>query len=463
MPNIEINFERTEKQRMFMEATQFEVLYGGAAGGGKSHGQLMDAILYALRYEGSNQLIFRRTFPDLEKSLIRKSREMIPEGVAQYNSSTHTWKFINGSVIDFGYLASDGDVYQYQSAEYDVIRFDELTHFTEFQYTYMISRVRGGKPYPRSVKSSTNPGGVGHAWVKKRFIDPAPPMTEFIGDKAAGTTAIFIPSLAIENTFLMRGDPTYVQRLKALPETEMKALLYGEWDLFEGQFFDEFDKSVHVIKPFPIPSEWRRYRVFDYGLDRLACLWVAIDSTRDVYVYREYCESNLTISTATEKILAHTAEDEEIYETLAPPDLWSRSQESGRSREQIFYENGLLLTKSSNDREAGCLALKELLKLDADGNAHIHIFETCRELITCLPALVYDEKNPNVYATEPHEYTHVVDACRYYAVSWARPDDRQVEKRVYYTEGMLEDWMNAENDEQRAIIERAYGGKPLDY
>lgn len=303
--------------------------------------------------------------------------------------------------------------------------------------------------------------GVGHAWVKKRFIDPAPPETVWTTDK--GTTRVFIPSRVQDNKYLLESDPQYIERLKNLAPDQVRALLYGEWDLFEGQFFDEFDKNVHVIKPFPIPSEWRRYRVFDYGLDRLACLWIAIDSTRDVYVYREYCESNLTISSATEKILAHTDEEEEIYATLAPPDLWSRSQESGRSREQIFYEYGLTLTKSSNDREAGCLALKELLKVDADGNAHIHIFETCRELITCLPALVYDEKNPNVYATEPHEYTHVVDAARYYAVSWAHPDDRQVEKRVYYTEGMLEDWMNAENDEQRAIIERAYGGKPLDY
>ena len=165
----------TEKQDEFINSTAFETLFGGAAGGGKSYGQLVDGLLYALEYPGSKQIIFRRTFPDLEKSLIRVSQSFYPREACKYNITTHTWRFKNGSIIDFGYIGKESDVYQYQSAEYDVIRFDELTHFTEYMYTYMISRCRGANLFPKYVKSSTNPGGIGHSWVKARFIDIGEP------------------------------------------------------------------------------------------------------------------------------------------------------------------------------------------------------------------------------------------------------------------------------------------------
>ena len=161
----------TTKQEAFINSEAFETLFGGAAGGGKSYGQLTDALLYALQNPKSKQIIFRRTFADLEKSLIRVSLEMYPKEIATYNSSKHTWKLKNGSIIDFGYIDNEKDVYQYQSAEYDIIRFDELTHFTEYMYVYMISRCRGANNYKKGIKSSTNPGGVGHNWVKERFVD----------------------------------------------------------------------------------------------------------------------------------------------------------------------------------------------------------------------------------------------------------------------------------------------------
>lgn len=147
----------TEKQNQFINSTAFETLFGGAAGGGKSYGQLVDSLLFGLQYPKSKQIIFRRTFSDLEKSLIRVSQEFYPKSVATYNSSKHTWRFRNGSIIDFGYIDRESDVYQYQSAEYDVIRFDELTHFTEYMYVYMISRCRGANRFPKAIKSSTNP------------------------------------------------------------------------------------------------------------------------------------------------------------------------------------------------------------------------------------------------------------------------------------------------------------------
>ena len=328
----------TRKQKEFISATQDEVLFGGAAGGGKSYGQLIDAFLFAMKYAGSKQLILRKTYPELEKSIIRTARSIYPRNLYNYNSSSHTMKFANGSIIDFGYCTTESDVYQYQSAEYDVIRFDELTHFTEFQYVYLISRVRGANTFPKQVKSSTNPGGVGHGWVKARFVDPAPRNTPFVGEYVIDAetnekkplTRVFIPAKVDDNKYLMEQDPGYKMRLENLPESQKKALLYGEWEIFEGQYFPEFKYDIHTCEPFPLPPEWRRYRALDYGLDCLACLWIAVDSERTVYVYKELAEKNAIVSQAAERIKQMT--HEQIYCTYAPPDMWGRSQESGKNK-----------------------------------------------------------------------------------------------------------------------------------
>ncbi len=448
----------TVKQKKFIEADCTEVLFGGAAGGGKSYGQLTDAFLYALRYPRSKQLILRRTFAELEKSLIRVSLALYPKEVYSYNSTGHTGKFKNGSIIDFGYCATENDVFQYQSAEYDVVRFDELTHFTEFQYLYLISRVRGANNNPKQIKSSTNPGGVGHAWVKARFVDPSPPDTPFLSDD--GAKRIFIPSKIDDNLFLMDSDPDYKKRLMCLPESQRKALLYGDWNIFEGQYFTEFDYGRHTCEPFAIPSEWRKYRTIDYGLDRLACLWCAVDSDRNVYVYREKCESNLMISDAAKAILDLTPEDEDIYATLAPPDLWARSQETGRSKALIFEENGLRFTRTANDRETGWLSVKELLKTDERGHSRLKIFRNCTEIIKCLPMLQIDTARPSDTATEPHDITHAPDALRGFAIFYSRPNEQKEDiMRAVWTSDMWQDYENAD-DEERKYLKKKYG-EPL--
>lgn len=414
----------TKKQQAFIDSQAFETLFGGAAGGGKSYGQLVDGLLYALKYPKSKQIIFRSTFADLEKSLIRTSMNLYPLSIANYNDSKHTWKFKNGSIIDFGYIQYEKDVYQYQSAEYDVIRFDELTHFTEFMYTYMISRCRGANPYPKGIKSSTNPGGIGHNWVKERFIDIGAPNVVHTCKLETGetTTRIFVPSLVQDNKFMLEYDPDYIKRLDALPEKERKALKYGNWDIFDGQFFTEFDRNIHVIEPFVIPKDWYVYFVMDYGLDKLAGYWIAVDYNNNAYVFREVYESNLLVSQARDKIKEMTNED--VYMYLAPPDLWNRHKETGKSTADIFAEGNIALYKTNNDRIQGWLQMKEWLKpyKDEQGctTAKLKIFNTCKNLIRCLPQVQHDAKRVGDIANEPHELTHSVDAIRGFCVYWTQ-------------------------------------------
>jgi len=404
-----IELSVTPRQREFIDATAGEVLFGGAAGGGKSYGQLVDALLFAIKFPGSKQLILRRTLPELEKSLIRTAMELYPREVFSYKSARHEGVFKNGSIIDFGYCDSENDVYRYQSAEYDVIRFDELTHFTEQMYVYLISRVRGANTYPKQVKSSTNPGGIGHTWVKSRFIDIGPPKEERLG-------RIFIPSKVTDNSFLMKSDPGYIKRLEKLSRKDKEALLYGNWDIFEGQYFTEWNRDIHVINPFEIPKEWRRYFVMDYGLDMLAGYWIAVDMYGRAYVYRELYESGLIISEAAKRIRENTSE--KIYANIAPPDLWNRRQDTGKSAAQIFAENGVPLVAAQNDRVQGWYNLKEWLSpfRDETGEmcASLRIFSNCRNLIRTLPSVAIDSKNPNDVAKNPHERTHAPDAIRYF-------------------------------------------------
>lgn len=423
---MKIDLQITKKQQAFIDAKADEVLFGGAAGGGKSYGQLIDALLYALKYPKSKQLILRRTFPELEKSLIRTHLSFYPLNIYTYNSGNHMGKFANGSIIDFSYCDNENDVYKYQSAEYDVIRFDELTHFTESMYIYLLSRIRGANSNPKMAKSSTNPGGVGHTWVKERFIDIGEP------DKVhevGKSKRVFIPSKVQDNKFLLSQDADYLNRLQNLSEKDQKALLYGDWDIYEGQFFSEFNKDIHVCEPFVIEDHWKKYIAMDYGLDMLAVVWIARDTRGNAYIYKELHEPNLIISDAAKRIREVNNGDRYEY-IYAPRDLWNRRQETGKSVAQIFSENGLHLTQTSVDRVSGWMSTKEWVKVikekdvetgELKKTSHLKIFSNCRNLIKNLPQVQIDERNPNDVATEPHEPTHIVDALRYFAVNFTSP------------------------------------------
>lgn len=421
-------YEITARQASFIGSEAAETLFGGAAGGGKSYAQLIDALVFAGKYPASRQLILRRTLRELERSLIAVSQQLYPQAVGKYNKAESMWYLANGSVIEFGHCQYDGDVTRYQSAEYDVIRFDELTHFSAYQYTYLMSRVRGTNGYPKQMKATTNPGGMGHDWVKKRFIDALEPdvLTEF----DAGSR-IFLPARVSDNIFLMKKDPKYQRRLENLSARDRKALLDGDWDLDEGRYFAEFSRGIHVVQPFVIPKGWKRWLTVDYGLDMFAALWIAAAPDGRNYVYREVYEAGLIISEAGEKILAAEG-NEGIYTRLAPPDLFGRRQESGRSAVDIWQAQGLYFDQSSNRRVAGWYAVKELLRPVSDGQggltARLQVFSTCRNLIRTLGALQHDDKEPNDVADKPHELTHAPDALRGYAmVVYEGPEEEQVQ------------------------------------
>jgi hypothetical protein len=267
---------------------------------------------------------------------------------------------------------------------------------------------------------------------------------------------VFLPSLLKDNDFLNKRDPNYRLRLEALPEREKKALLYGDWNIFEGQYFTEFSTSKHVCEPFEIPPSWRKYRTIDYGLDRLAVLWIAVAPDGRVYVYREYCESALPISAAAKAISERTPNGEDIYATLAPPDLFSRTQESGKTKALIFQEFGVTFTKTSNDRECGWLAIKELL-CDTGRGVRLQIFKNCTEIIKCLPALNIDRIRPTDCANEPHEITHAPDALRGFAIFHTRPNDSTAStKRSRWTRDMWEDYYTADEGGKK-YLKQKYG------
>ena len=409
----------TKRQKQFCDASAFEVLYGGAAGGGKSYAQLLDAFIYAMKYAGSKQIIFRRTLPELEKSLIRVSQSIFSSDVYSYRRSVHTGTFINGSLIDFAYCDSEDDVYRYQSAEYDVIRFDELTHFTSDMYVYLISRCRGANGFPKQIKSTTNPGGIGHSWVKKRFIDVgAPEKVHTVGQ----TDRIFIPATVFENKFLMQSDPDYVKRLCSLDERDRKALLDGCWDLESGRFFEGFDRKLHTCAPFETEGA-TYYITLDYGLDMLACYLIALDGFDRAYVLRELYEGKdsggegLIVRDAAARI-KELCDGVSVRAYFAPPDLWNRQKDSGKSIAQLFHGCGIPLTRVSNDRAAGWLGLKEWLAPEKceDGitRPRLIIFENCVNLIRAMGALQCDKTRPADCAKTPHELTHAPDALRYF-------------------------------------------------
>lgn len=405
--------ELNPKQKLFCQSRTRYTAYGGARGGGKTHVLRVKAFGGALTYPGIRILIVRKEYPELEQNIILPMRKMIPQEIATYNGSMRMMFFVNGSIIKFGHYGPNDDD-EYQGVEYDWIFMEEATQFTERQFRTLGACLRGSTRLPRRMYLTCNPGGVGHMWVKRLFV------SRQYRDGERPEDYSFVPATVDDNPQLLEASPEYKQMLDLLPEDVRAAWRYGDWDALAGTFFPEFRRETHVIKPFRrIPSEWRKYRAFDYGLDMFACLWVAVDFEGRAYVYREVQQSGLIVSEAAKLALDLTPPWEHIEFTLAPPDIWNRQKDSGKSMAELFAENGLGLVKASNNRVQGWMAVKEMLKpMSGDEDRPgLLVTEDCAGLIEYLPAIQHDEKNPSDCATEPHEITHICDGLRYFCVT----------------------------------------------
>jgi phage terminase large subunit len=420
------------------------IAYGGARGGGKSWAARIKGSLLALRYSNLKVLLLRRTFPELEANHIIPLQIML-KGIAEYVVSKKMFIFPNGSFIKLGYCKNEHDAFQYQGHEYDVIIFEEATLFTEAQLTFISTCARNVRvDFTPRIYYTCNPGGVGHHYIKRLFIDREYTATENPDEYE------FIPASVYDNEVLMERDPSYITVLDNLPEELRKAHRDGDWDALSGQYFREFKRSLHVIAPFQIPKSWKRYVTMDYGLDRCAAYFIAVDYNGFCYVYRELYEKDLIVSEAAKKI-RYLAQGEDITYFYMPPDLGGRRQETGKSALLLFQEAGVTGVISKNDRVAGWLCLKEYLKGE---NPKLKIFENCRNLIKYIPMLQRDEKNPNDIATEPHEATHGPDALRYFCSTFVKSPLPEEELGLRGTYFLAELYMKGFNRIQIRAMEK---------
>lgn len=435
--------EANPKQALFYESQALYTAYGGARGGGKTHAVRIKAVGGAFHWPGIKILIVRRIYPELQANHIDPILKMVPGQYQSYNGALKQMTFYNGSTIKFGHFQSDAAEMEYQGQEYDWIFIDEATQFTERQFRTLGGCLRGVNDIPKRMYLTCNPGGIGHRWVKRLFIDrdfktgcDNPEEDENPEDYN------FIFATLDDNTHLLnsKGGKTYKSQLSALPEHLRAAHRYGDWDALSGTYFPEFSESRHVCEPFRIPKNWLRYRSFDYGLDMLACYWWAIDPNGHCYIYREYCAPNLIVSDAAREIREHTLPDENIVMTFAPPDMWNRSKDSGKTAAETFMMSGVPIVRADNNRVQGHLQIKEMLSDMGDEKPELMVFNTCRQIIDDIQAIQSDEKNPNDCAKQPHDVTHSVDGVRYFCVSRKMITELESEDTDDYEDEHVEDY-----------------------
>jgi hypothetical protein len=419
----EVIFKANEgPQENFLAAGETDVLYGGAAGGGKSYAMLVDPLRYAHR-SAHRGLILRRSMPEL-RELIDKSRELYPKAFqgCKYREVEKLWTFPSGAKIEFGFLERDADVYRYQGQAYSWIGFDEITHLTtEFSWNYLASRLRTTDseitPY---MRCTANPGGVGATWVKKRYVSPSPPNEAYVGKD--GLTRRFIPARLEDNPYLST-DGRYEQMLKALPEVQRRQLLEGNWDITEGAAFTEFDLAVHVVTPFEIPVGWERVKGIDYGYaSESSCIWGCVDPTDGtLIIYRELYRKGLTGEVLAQVITNMELEDPYSVQGVLDTAAWNRTGTTGPTVGETLQRAGHKLRRADKNRIQGKIQIHEYLRVQPSGRPKIQIFNSCPNLIRELQSIPLDKSNPEDVDT--HAPDHAYDALRYLIMSRPKVND----------------------------------------
>ena len=419
MPKLLLSGTPNPRQAEFFRATARHTAYGGARGGGKSWAMRRKLVLLSLSTPGLNALLLRRTLPELrENHVVPLLKEL--KGIADYNASERVFRFPNGARLRLGYCDGANDVYQYQGQEYDVIGMEEATHFTEEQMRFLTTCNRTVKPgFRPRMYYTCNPGNVGHAWVKRLFID-----RQFLPGERPEDYA-FIPARVWDNKVLLAADPDYVRQLEALPEDLRRAHLDGDWDVHAGQYFREFSRQKHVAEPFDIPAWWRRFRSMDWGYNDPCCvLWHAVDGEGRVYTYRELYVRRMQAAQVAREILTLTGKENIAY-TVASPDMWQKrgavlKSEGGFEGEtiaELFARAGVPLVPADNSRVAGWQRVREYLAPADDGAPRWQVFPGCKNLIRTLPLLIFDAHDREDAADGED---HAPEALRYGLMSRPR-------------------------------------------
>lgn len=376
-------FERiwrpNKRQQDFLKIpdTFFEGFYGGAAGGGKSEVLLMLPIARQFflnpRFKG---IIFRKSYRQLEDSLIPRSFELGYEAFGfKYNHSKHVWTHRDtGATIRFGFMDKDSDARQHDTAEYNYIAWDELTHFNEWPYRYLMSRCRTSSPdLPAFMRAASNPGNIGHTWVRRRFVELAKEGYAKIFDVASNTYRVFIPAKLTDNPDLMKSDPSYGDRLKALPsEAERKSKIDGDWWAFAGQVFTEFrispysdepQNAQHVIEPFEIPDWWPKIIAIDWGYKASTAVgWYALSPDERIFKYRELNRKGLTVEEWGADVQRMSQFDGNIVSVVIDPSAEQNRGEAHTIRQRAQRATGFLISLANNDRVGGKDILHSFLR-----------------------------------------------------------------------------------------------------